>query len=351
MASCAWGNGGCGMTGRHKTLICAFVVLAMVLRVSFATAASFQLGLPLACQPGKTCFVQNYVDHHDGDKARDYTCGPRTYAKHEGTDFRIPSMAAERAGVDVLAAADGLVLRTRDEVPDVSMRTIGASVIAGRECGNGLVIRHEDGWETQYCHMALGSLVVKQGQQVRRGDRLGHVGLSGNTEFAHLHLTVRHYGNLVDPFAPDLAMGVCGIGALPTLWLPEVAAGLSYRTRVVLNRGFAEAPMTMDDVESGRLEGILPSTSSPGLLAYVRAIGLEAGDVQSMMLYAPDGTILAQSQGKPLDGPKAQTIVYAGRKTPEKGWPNGRYEALYRVMRDGVINLEERFALDMKGAP
>ncbi len=58
-----------------------------------------------------------------------------------------------------------------------------------RECGNGVVIAHAGGWETQYCHMAQGGLAVKPDQPVTTGQTLA-VGLSGLTEYPHLHFTV-----------------------------------------------------------------------------------------------------------------------------------------------------------------
>jgi D-3-phosphoglycerate dehydrogenase len=57
-------------------------------------------------------------------------------------------------------------------MPDTGLR----GEIAGRECGNGVVIAHEDGWETQYCHMRRGSVAVQPGERVARGQTLGLVG-------------------------------------------------------------------------------------------------------------------------------------------------------------------------------
>ena len=136
-----------------------------------------RFALPIDCVPGASCFVQNYVDHDPSPAWRDYACGARTYDGHDGTDFRVPSMAAVRAGVAVLAAADGVVAGVRDGMPDVSIRETGKEAVKDRECGNGLVLRHADGWETQYCHLAQGSVAVRRGQTVRAGERLGLVGL------------------------------------------------------------------------------------------------------------------------------------------------------------------------------
>jgi len=82
----------------------------------------FQLSLPLACEPHRTCFIQSYPDVEPSGEAKDYACGGATYDKHNGVDFRLLSAKATEAGVAVLAAADGRVKAARDGVPDVFFR-------------------------------------------------------------------------------------------------------------------------------------------------------------------------------------------------------------------------------------
>ncbi|MDQ3558421.1 MAG: M23 family metallopeptidase, partial [Pseudomonadota bacterium] len=168
-----------------------------------AQESAFQLVLPIACDIGRTCLVQHLVDRDPGPGARDYMCGTLTNDGHDGVDFRLPSLAAMRAGVDVLAAADGTVAAIRDGTPDRSVRETGLEAVAGTECGNGVRITHGNGWETQYCHMAQGSIQVSPGDPVLAGATIGRVGLSGQTEFPHLHLTVRRDGEVIDPFAAE----------------------------------------------------------------------------------------------------------------------------------------------------
>src|SRR5688500_17564596 len=114
-----------------------------------AGAQSTELGLPIGCEMGHTCVIQQYIDRDPSPNARDYECGTLTYDGHNGTDFRLPTMAAQRAGINVLAAADGVVLRSRDGMSDISISAADAPSVADRECGNGLIISHGDGWETQ----------------------------------------------------------------------------------------------------------------------------------------------------------------------------------------------------------
>ena len=123
-----------------------------------ANAQNIQLGMPIACEVGRTCYIQHYVDIDPSASAKDYKCGTLTYDKHNGTDFRVPSLEAQQAGVEVLASASGRVLRTRDGAQDGGFRRSEREAVRDVECGNGVVIEHAEGWETQYCHMANGSL-------------------------------------------------------------------------------------------------------------------------------------------------------------------------------------------------
>jgi hypothetical protein len=307
----------------------AMFVLVLLPMAEMASGEGARLALPIACEVGRTCVIQNYVDHGPPPQARDYRCGTLTHAGHSGTDFRLLSTAAQRSGVDVLIAADGEVLRTRDEMPDVLFAAATAQPVEGRECGNGVVIKHADGWQTQYCHLALGSVRVKPGTRVVSGQPIGRVGLSGKTEFPHLHFTVRHANRVIDPFAFGAADGECGTGG--SLWSSEAEAFLAYRERSVLNAGFAPNPVTMDMVESGNAAQDPLRDDAPTLVAFVRAIGLKAGDVQRLSFRGPDRGVMADHSAPPLQGNKAQTLLFVGARRPPAGWTRGSYVAEYTV--------------------
>lgn len=303
------------------------------------------LAFPIACRIGETCEIQNYVDVDPGPGAKDYRCGTQTYDKHGGVDFRIRDMAAQRAGVNVLAAAPGRVSRLRDGVADISVKSGGAPSVANQECGNGVVVDHGDGWETQYCHMARGSLAVKVGSMVTVGQPLGQVGLSGETEYPHLHLTVRHNGRTVDPFAPDAAPGLCTARGGRGLWSAAAARSVAYKQGAVLNAGFTDGPPAKDALEQGRLSA--PSGASPALVAFVRAISLQAGDHQTLVLKDSTGSVLAQSQIPELDHGKAQYVLYVGQKRPAAGWKPGVYVASYTVVRGGAVAFGKSFQIEL----
>jgi hypothetical protein len=317
------------MTLRLLGLIAALFLPALV----SAAPGAPTLSLPLACTIGSTCEIQHYVDVDPGPAARDYHGGRRTYDGHKGVDLRVTDKAAA-ARTSVLAAAPGRVARLRDGMADISVRAPGAPGLSGNECGNGVVIDHGNGWETQYCHLARGSLVVKVGDTVMAGQPIARVGLSGNTEFSHLHLQVSRNGVIVDPFSP-------GGGARP-MWDARTSRAFAYKSGAVLNAGFAGDPARIS-IEDGVPP---PPNRNTALVAYARAIGLEKGDDVRLELKGPSGDLLAENRVI-LDRDKADSFVFAGRKRPAAGWPAGRYTARYEVRRGGRVVAARAFELTL----
>ena len=86
-----------------------------------------------------------------------------------------------RAGDPVVAAADGVV-------------AIAGSPIRG--LGNLVIIQHAGGVITAYAHNQ--TLLVKEDQQVRQGQRIADMG-SSDSDRVKLHFEVRHQGKPVDP--------------------------------------------------------------------------------------------------------------------------------------------------------
>jgi len=83
-----------------------------------------------------------------------------------------------RQDVEILAAADGMVLRHQ---PDPS------------GYGNYVTIVHgTSGFRTLYAHLKDSSIVVADKQTVRQGDKIGIMGTSGNSTGIHIHFEVRY---------------------------------------------------------------------------------------------------------------------------------------------------------------
>lgn len=304
------------------------VATLIILALAAPAVGAPLLQLPVDCTLGDTCYIQQFMDHDPSDAFSDFKCGPRSYNTHKGTDFAVPTARDAQRGVDVIASAPGTVLGVRDGMADVWDGKIDVAKIAGRECGNGLVIDHGDGWQTQYCHMKFGSLTVQKGETVQAGTLLGQIGMSGRTEFAHLHLSLRKDGEPVDPFAPDGA--VCDAPITQTLWAtpPLVQPG------GILDIGFSDKVPSFGDVRMGTAEERL-TRISPALVSFFYMFGGRAGDLIEMSFQGP-GDFSVESTYE-LTKDRAQFMRAVGKKRRSAPWPGGTYTASARHMRDGAI--------------
>ena len=84
----------------------------------------------------------------------------------------------------VLAAADGIVTFVKD------ISNIGGPNPAYWEHTNFIVIMHSNGEYSRYDHLRYNSSTVKVGQNVRAGEEIAKVGMTGYTYLPHLHFQV-----------------------------------------------------------------------------------------------------------------------------------------------------------------
>jgi murein DD-endopeptidase MepM/ murein hydrolase activator NlpD len=308
-----------------------------------------QLSLPLVCQPHKTCFIQTYVDDDPGRGAKDYMCGTATYDKHSGVDFRVLSAAAAtKTPFAVVASADGTVKAVRDGVADVFFKAAKREEVSGRECGNGVILQHPDGWETQYCHLRKGSIRVSKGQAVKRGEQLGEAGFSGTADFAQVHLGVRRNGKIVDPFLPDAPKGAYDRNAKgPRLWEPEAAAAFPYRNGEMIGAGFAGAPPDVNALEADDQDIVALKPTSEGFVLYARFINLKKGDRINFTALGPAGELFDETSD-PIDRDKATFVAFVGKKRGNDPWPTGHYDGRVALVRDGGTIVTTVVSADLK---
>ncbi|MFO1160239.1 MAG: M23 family metallopeptidase [Reyranellaceae bacterium] len=93
-------------------------------------------------------------------------------------------------GKDVLAVADGTVVASRNDLPEQVPGALPKNLPLDQADGNFVVLDIGGGAHVLYAHMQPGSVTVTAGARVKRGDLLGKVGNTGNSQAPHLHLHV-----------------------------------------------------------------------------------------------------------------------------------------------------------------
>ncbi|MGH6884286.1 M23 family metallopeptidase [Hypericibacter sp.] len=291
------------------------------------------LGFPVDCHINLDCSVQKYFDHDPGPGAKDFMCGDLVNDKHTGIDIRIPSYVDMRRGVKVLAAAPGVVWRIRDGIEDINVRKVGAEVVDEYGLGNVVVIDHGNGWRSFYGHMLKGSLTVKEGDHVVAGQQVGLIGLSGLTEFPHVHFMIMHNKTPIDPFTGTAMTDplTCGDTA-HALWNPETLTAMAYTPTGPLIAGFSTEQPDSEAASNGTYDQAQYPKTASTLFFWANYFGMEAGDRQVLRIMGPDGKVIANFDQKAEKG-RILMFRYVGVKAPTGGFPPGTYRAEFQLLR------------------
>jgi peptidase M23-like protein len=106
-------------------------------------------------------------------------------------------------GADALAVADGLVVEVKDGIPENTPNaSMAVPITLSTIAGNHVNLDLGGGIYAMYAHLQPGSLRVKLGERVKRGQVIGLVGNTGNSSEPHLHF------QLMDRNSPLASEGV-----------------------------------------------------------------------------------------------------------------------------------------------
>jgi|GEM_PF-128349 len=306
-----------------------------------------RLSLPLDCAMGVDCYIQSFVNVGAPDDPRDYACGSLTYGEHRGTDFRSFDYTLMEDGIDVIAAAPGTVSIVRDGMPDANFRLFGRSAVTDRGRGNVVILDHDDGTQTAYSHLRRGSIQVSVGDRVARGQALAQMGMSGLTEFPHLHFEVVQNGqDFIDPFTGAVRHSGCGQEG-EALWRAETLEQLTYPRTLIMHTGFADEILNRAAVEYGlfNLDGI--SVDASALVFHVYMAGIQPGDGFVAEITAPDGSRFVKS-GREFDDFQMAELLAIGRADLVEPLQPGVYVATFSYFRQDetgqdveVLNFED----------
>ncbi|MCW8332417.1 peptidoglycan DD-metalloendopeptidase family protein [Vibrio paucivorans] len=101
---------------------------------------------------------------------------------HNGTDWVTP------IGTPIVSTGDGVVIMTRKHP----------------YAGNYVVIQHGSTYKTRYLH--LSKILVRKGQKVSRGQRIGLSGMSGRVTGPHIHYELIVRGRPVNAMTANIPM-------------------------------------------------------------------------------------------------------------------------------------------------
>ncbi len=303
------------------------------------------LGTPVDCTEPGLCSVQNYMDFSPGAEARDHTCGPLTYNAHKGIDIRLRSVTAMKRGIAVLAASDGTVIGRKNDVPDRLLNDTETRValLGPVKPANSVSLYHGNGWVTHYSHLRRGSVKVRNGQKVKRGETLGLIGASGSTNFPHLHFVLQYRDKIVDPYSGRYPESGCGKPPYHSFWNEDAIRHLAYRESGVLISGFAEQTPSPATLRSGHPEHQLLPANAERLVFWTQIWGLRRSDRIRMRLFSADGNLLKEvTQRARINNPIDFRYVAVPRQT--EAWPRGVYRGEYFLERpdsSGSGNFDE----------
>lgn len=247
-----------------------FLSALMVTLTSTASTAKSGFSWPISCIPGVDCAGTHFrIGYPDvGGTGLSFICRKPGYLGHQGTDIVVSSV---EQGVRALAAADGVVRWTKDGLFDrcpsdtehdcdeqeksALPSESGKGATLGFNAGNFVVVEHtldNTRYLTLYAHLRKGSLAVAQGEEVVRGQHLGDVASSGNSQIPHLHFGVyKAEGGMYRPVDPW--KGACNTSS-DGLW----TAAVPYRSGDLLPAHPAESLTNDSDVHMQTIQRTLP---------------------------------------------------------------------------------------------
>lgn len=109
---------------------------------------------------------------------------------HKGVD--ITRWNGYSTTATITAFADGTVTAVKTDIVGVDHTN------SANSAGNYVTIKHDNGYVTKYFHLKYGSIVLRVGDRVKQGQRIGFMGNTGNSYGAHLHFQLELNGTPID---------------------------------------------------------------------------------------------------------------------------------------------------------
>ncbi len=177
-----------------------------------------------------------------GDDGRAFHDDPRNV--HNWYDYDTPVTAASAGRVV------GVLNDVKDEIPGKSPIELPLNEIAG----NHVIVKLGDGLYVEYDHLVPGSAAVAIGDIVQKGQVLGRLGNSGNSDAPHLHFQIMSRPSTLDGWAVPFVFDSMRLQGTVALTLGELDQAASRGDRMPVVRGSGlwlrdAMPLSLDVVE------------------------------------------------------------------------------------------------------
>ncbi|HSA07448.1 MAG TPA: M23 family metallopeptidase [Candidatus Gastranaerophilales bacterium] len=310
-----------------------------------------ELKFPLSCQLEENCWIVNYPDIELSDNIADYMRGKIAYNNNKGVDIAVQTLLDVKNGAPVLSAQDGTVIFTRNNIDDNFPLEIKKEQKSASFCGNSVVIEHNNGWKTVYCHLKKGSVKVKPGDFVNGGDKIAEVGFSGKTEFPHLYFAVLYDGKYFDPFSGYKLSEDGEKKNYKPFWSPFVQKKLIYRNVIVTNIGISSEEPTPENVKNGKYENIEIFNDAPIIYLWISGFHFNKGDLIKISLKNPDQQKIVDDFSQVKSDNMEQLFSFKKLKTGDS-WKSGVYSGKYEIARPGSkVVYDYNFDVEIKELP
>ena len=299
-----------------KNNLCAFLLCTSLLLTSSKNLKAFELSFPLQCSIGEDCFIASYVDLFYTKEQKDYLCREHmTVNNNKGVKIRIRDVSAMENGIPVYAAASGMVIRKRDGIDDKLVTSdTEAKEVQSIAHGNVIIIEHDDGYKTIYSHLAKDSINFELGDEVKRGDKIAKMGMSGFTKYPHLHFAVTYNDQPIDPFSGSKQNNECAASTSEALWEQKITDAFKrYRDTHILKTGFAKEDPKTHEILYGNYDTETLNDLTEKLVFWSYTQALEKNDRIVLSLFDPEGNLIDYKKNT-LEKSYPQHIGYVGRK-------------------------------------
>jgi len=242
-------------------------------------------------------------------------CGQKTIPQSKLTHISLGSLSQAAQNYAVVAVADGVVEHAGD---------------VGGFCGQRIILGHDSGWKSSYCHLKPGTILVSEGAEVTQGQFLAAVGMSGQTEWPRLAFGLTRNGMVFDPFSGRSTMEGCAPRAQP-LWIGGYNP--PYEPANVTGIGFTTGFPSDQEIMSGLTPLPSVTTDIRRLSLWGMMMNLARGDRIDLKIETPNRRVLKE-ESLTIDEDRRYFPVYFTVARHGKIWNPGQYTGTITITRN-----------------